>query len=44
MMLVSVGILLSIARQAREVEAESWQTSLGGDAANPFAKRMQPEA
>jgi cell division protein FtsW len=44
MMLVSVGILLSIARQARELEAESWQPVLGGDVVNPFARREQPQA
>jgi cell division protein FtsW len=44
MMLVSVGLLLSIARQARELDAESWQTALGGDVANPFARRTLPQA
>jgi cell division protein FtsW len=44
MMLVSVGLLLSIARQARELSAESWQMSVGADAANPFARRTQPQA
>jgi cell division protein FtsW len=44
MMLVSVGFLLSIARQARELDAESWQLSGGADAANPFARRPQPQA
>ena len=44
MMLVSVGLLLSIARQARELGAESWQMSMGADAANPFARRTQPQA
>ena len=44
MMLASVGLLLSIARQAREAEGENWQDHAGGgDAANPFAKRLQPE-
>jgi cell division protein FtsW len=44
MMLVSVGLLLSIARQARELSADSWQMSVGADAANPFARRTQPQA
>ena len=44
MMLVSVGLLLSIARQAREAEAVMQGMMVGGDMANPFAKRTQLQA
>jgi cell division protein FtsW len=40
-MLASVGILLSIARQAREAEGVLQGMVAGGEAANPFAKRTQ---
>jgi len=42
-MLASVGILLSIARQAREAEGVLQGMVAGGEAANPFAKRTQPQ-
>ena len=41
MMLVSVGLLLSIARQARETEGMMQGMVVGGDVANPFARRTQ---
>ena len=44
MMLVSVGLLLSIARQAREAEGVMQGMMVGGDVANPFAKRAQLQA
>ena len=44
MMLVSVGLLLSIARQAREAEGVMQGMMVGGDVANPFAKRSQLQA
>jgi cell division protein FtsW len=44
MMLVSVGLLLSIARQAREAEGVMQDMMVGGDMANPFAKRTQLQA
>jgi cell division protein FtsW len=42
MMLVSVGLLLSIARQAREPDAGIGHMSTEDDSANPFARRAQP--
>jgi cell division protein FtsW len=42
-MLASVGILLSIARQAREAEGVMQGMLAGGEVANPFAKRTQPQ-
>jgi cell division protein FtsW len=42
-MLASVGILLSIARQAREVEGVMRGMVVGSEVANPFAKRTQPQ-
>jgi cell division protein FtsW len=44
MMLVSVGLLLSIARQAREAEGVMQGMVVGSDVANPFAKRTQLQA
>jgi|CZKM01.1.fsa_nt_gi cell division protein FtsW len=42
-MLASVGVLLSIARQAREAEGLMKGMMAGGEVANPFAKRTQPQ-
>ena len=44
MMLVSVGFLLSIARQARESDAVIRHMTTEEDGANPFARRAQPQA
>jgi cell division protein FtsW len=44
MMLVSVGLLLSIARQAREAEGVMQGMMVGSDVANPFARRTQLQA
>ncbi len=43
MMFASVGVLLSIARQAREVEGARSGMLAGGEVANPFAQRTQPQ-
>jgi cell division protein FtsW len=43
MMLTSVGILLSIARQAREPEG-AVRILRGGGAGNPFTQRVQPQS
>ena len=42
-MLASVGVLLSIARQAREAEGVMRGMVTGGEVANPFARRTQPQ-
>jgi cell division protein FtsW len=42
-MLASVGVLLSIARQAREAEGVMQGMMAGGEVANPFARRTQPQ-
>ena len=42
-MLASVGVLLSIARQAREAEGLMKGMMAGGEVANPFTKRTQPQ-
>jgi cell division protein FtsW len=44
MMLMGIGLLLSIARQARDTEGVMRNLVSGGEAANPFAPRMQPQA
>jgi len=44
MTLISVGLLLSVARQAREPEAIARHLSAGGDVANPFARGAQSQA
>jgi hypothetical protein len=41
---VSVGLLLSIARQAREAEGVMQGMMVGGDVANPFTKKTQLQA
>jgi cell division protein FtsW len=43
MMLASVGVLLSIARQARETEGVMPGMVAGGEVANTFARRTQPQ-
>ncbi len=42
-MLSSVGVLLSIARQAREVDGVIRSIPTGEDVVNPFARRSQPQ-
>jgi len=43
-MLTSVGLLLSIARQAREADGVATRSRVTeGEVANPFARRMQPQ-
>ena len=42
-MLASVGLLLNIARQAREVDGVIRGMAIEGDVANPFARRTQPQ-
>jgi cell division protein FtsW len=42
-MLASVGLLLNIARQAREGEGILRNLASEGDVANPFARRLQPQ-
>jgi cell division protein FtsW len=42
-MLASVGVLLSIARQARGAEGVMQGLLTGDEVANPFAKRTQPQ-
>jgi len=44
MMLVSVGLLLSIARHARESNSLLANVLTAGEARNPFARRSQPHA
>jgi cell division protein FtsW len=44
MMLTSVGLLLSIARHAREADAPLPNVLLTGDVANPFSRHPQPHA
>ncbi|MCX6927633.1 MAG: putative lipid II flippase FtsW [Verrucomicrobia bacterium] len=44
MMLISIGLLLSIARQARESEGVMRDVMSEKEAANPFAQRAQPQA
>jgi len=41
MMLISVGLVLSIARQVREPDAAARNVLTGGGLANPFARRAQ---
>ena len=42
-MLASVGVLLSIARQAREAEGVMQRMIAGGGVVNPFARRIQTQ-
>jgi len=42
-MLASVGLLLNIARQAREADGVLRNVAREGDVANPFARRAQPQ-
>ena len=42
-MLASVGLLLSIARQAREADGVMQERGEDGEVANPFARRAQPQ-
>ena len=42
-MLASVGVLLSIARQAREAEGVMQGILVGSEVANPFARRAGPQ-
>ncbi len=42
-MLLSVGILLSIARQGGGGQVDAGRITLAGEAANPFARRPQPQ-
>jgi len=42
-MLASVGLLLNIARQAREADGVLRNLATEGDVANPFARRPQPQ-
>jgi cell division protein FtsW len=42
-MLASVGLLLNIARQAREADGVLRNVATEGDVANPFAGREQPQ-
>ena len=44
MTLISVGLLLSVARQAREPDAVIRHMSTEGDGVNPFARPVQPQA
>jgi cell division protein FtsW len=44
MMLMSVGILLSIARHARESSSILTNVLMAGETGNPFARRPQPHA
>ena len=43
-MLASVGLLLNVARQAREADGLWQNRASAGDVANPFAPRVQPQA
>jgi cell division protein FtsW len=43
-MLASVGLLLNIARQAREADGAMRSMATEGDLGNPFARRIQPQA
>jgi cell division protein FtsW len=43
LMLTCVGLLLSIARQAREAETGMRDVTTDQDLANPFARRPQPQ-
>jgi hypothetical protein len=43
-MLTGVGLLFSIARQAREADGVMTRNKMiGREAANPFARRIQPQ-
>jgi cell division protein FtsW len=44
MTLISVGLLLSVARQARESDAVIRHLSAEEEVGNPFARPVQPQA